>query len=195
MGDPSYVAQPPRARRPRAGRIVLAGLAVTAVAVAALVATGVVPIWQSTPAGSFQITGVVVEFTGSGAWALCPEANGSSPTCGSAAIACTPASLCNETLRTGDTVPVADGLSFTAMLSNTFDCNYTYSLSRVDGSGAFSVTVAQANGVALPVNIGFNGSGNQCVTMATFSVGFAVGDQGPTDQNLFLTVGVAQELR
>lgn len=195
MHDGRADSEPTRRTRRRVASIALAGALATAVAVAVLVTTGMFPGPPSRSSGSFQITGIVVVFTGSGAAALCPEAASSPPTCGSAALACHPLTLCNETLRTGDTVPLSAGVTFQAMLSDTFDCNYTYSIAQVSGAGAFTVTAAQANGAGLPVNIGFSGSGSACVTEANVSVGLSVGDQGPTEQNLFLTVSVAEELR
>ncbi|HEV2165949.1 MAG TPA: hypothetical protein VGS23_03060 [Thermoplasmata archaeon] len=110
-------------------------------------------------------------------------------------MACDPISLCNETLRTGESVPVGNGITFRAMLSDTFDCNYTFSIAQVAGAGAFSVTSAEANGAALPVNVGFSGTESACVTEANISVGIGVGNHGPSEQELFLTVSVAQELR
>lgn len=195
MNNGSAPTEIPRSTSRRARRVILAGLLATAVAVAGLVAAGVIPWAPSGPAGSYRIGQILVSFTGSGAQALCPETNSTPPTCGSAAQPCGPATLCNETLRTGETVPLNHGISFQAMLSNTFDCNYTFSIAQVSGAGAFTVSSAQANGGALPVNVGFSGSGNACVTVANISVGLAVGDQGPSEQNIVLTVDVAQELR
>lgn len=184
------------ARRPGRRWAVVGVVAVAlAVTVGALIATGVIPLAPAGPAGSYRISEVVVDFTGTGGQALCPEAGGSTPTCGSAVLACDPASLCNETLRTGDNVPIGSGVSFSAILSNTFDCNYTFSIAQISSSGAFAVSGAQANGAALPVNVGFDGAGSACVTLANISVGFVVGHAGPSNQSLFLTIAVAQELR
>lgn len=181
--------------RRRRRRLWLAGGFAAAAVAIVVIATGVIPLLLSSPVASYRISEVVVAFTGSGGEALCPATNGSPPTCGSAVLACGPTTPCNQTVRTGQQVGVTNGITFRTMLSDTFDCNYTFSIAQVSGAGAFTVTAAQANGAALPVNVGFNGSGSACVTEADISVGFTVGDQGPSQQDLFLTVSVAQELR
>lgn len=192
-GSPADSRTPP-ARRPLV-RLIFTGLATAGVVIALLLASGLIPLSPSSSTKWFRMTEIVVSFSGSGAAALCPATAGSPPTCGSAAVACDTANDCGEPLRSGEEVGVANGIRFRAMLSDTFDCNYTFSIAQVSSEGAFSVTVAEANGAALPVNVGFTGSQGDCVTEANISVGFTVGDRGPSEQGLFLTVSVAQELR
>lgn len=195
MNAGSTEASPTRRRRRRARWWAAGGLLAVGVGTALLFAAGVIPWSTSSPPSTYRVPAVVVSFSGSGGASLCPETNGTPPTCGSAVVACDPSTFCNETLRSGEVLSIPNGVTVRAMLSDTFDCNYTYSIAAISAAGAFSVPSAQVNGAALPAEVGFAGTGGSCVTQANISVSVDVGNGGPSEQDLFLTVFVAEELR
>ena len=188
---------PSPASAPRSRRWVVAVVVVIAVIlVGAVIAVEELP-GLLAPSRTFHMTGLSVAYEGSGASAMCTASGPGSSICQSGVIRCqNGTSPCAQPLRTGESFSDTNGVAFSAVLTDTFDCNYTYSIAAVSApSGAFAVNGAAVNGAALPVNLGFTGPGSDCLTNATITVGFSVGNQGPTNQTFDLNVLVTQELR
>ncbi|MGI0133281.1 MAG: hypothetical protein ACREDK_09405 [Thermoplasmata archaeon] len=196
MTEGASPERPAAAGRPRNRTIAAVVVVVAVFAVLGVVVVEELP-GLLAPSRTFHMTGVQVTYVGSGATAMCTASSPGSMTCQNGTLSCTNGSApCAQPLRTGQSFSDTDGVSFTAVLSDTFDCNYTYSVAQVtSASGAFQVSGAAVNGQPLPVNLGFTGPDSTCLTNATITVGFDVGDQGPTDQTLDLNVQVTQELR
>ena len=195
MAAPPNPTPPAPARRSRA-RVVIAAVLIVAVILGAVIAYEELP-GLTAPARTFHMTGLSITYVGSGAGAMCTASGPGSSICQSGVIACPNGTTpCAQPLRTGESFSDTNGVAFSAVLTDTFDCNYTYSIAQVSApSGAFEVSGAAVDGAALPVNLGFTGPGSDCLTNATITVGFAVGNQGPTNQTFDLNVLVTQELR